>query len=139
MQFLWKKMQKDQKGFTLVELMVVVVILGILATLAVQSIGDSSDKAKISKTKADLRTIASAIEIHKAEIGNYPSSINDLVGDYIKKVPESPVSGQKYAVDVTDGYAVLCDDADDDGTLDSGETIYSWSTPEAFTASSENL
>lgn len=104
MQFFWKKMKKDQKGFTLVELMVVVVILGILATLAVQTLGDKTTDAKLNKAKADLRTIASALELYKIDNGDYPDAdnpdstvLNDtLVPTYLKKIPNGLTYSYKY-------------------------------------------
>lgn len=104
MQFFWKKMKKDQKGFTLVELMVVVVILGILATLAVQTLGDKTTDAKLNKAKADLRTIASALELYKIDNGDYPDADNPsstalnnpLVPTYLKKIPKGLTYSYKY-------------------------------------------
>jgi len=92
-------MRKNQKGFTLVELLVVVVILGILATLAVQTLGDRTKDAEIAKAKADLRTVLSAIELYKLDNAgdNPPNSTvsgettqpdNTFVGTYIKNWPE---------------------------------------------------
>ncbi|QNB48281.1 prepilin-type N-terminal cleavage/methylation domain-containing protein [Thermanaerosceptrum fracticalcis] len=136
--FFWR-MLKNRKGFTLIELMVVVVVLGILATLAVQQLGDQSGKAKISKVKADLKTIASAAEIYKVNTGDYPNSITNLITAYLKKWPESPVAGQSYAWDPTNDVAVLCGDTNGNGALDSGETVYQFTTPESFVCSSANL
>ena len=93
------RMRKNRSGFTLIELMMVVAILGILASLAVASFGDtSSEKAKLGKIKGDLRTIESALTIYKLDKGSEPSTINSLVPDYLKKVPSSPVTGYSYAI-----------------------------------------
>lgn len=93
----FRKLLKDEKGFTLIELMVVVVIIGILAAIAVPAFSDASDKAKVSKAKADLRTIESALEIYYAEHGEYPdadsdNTLPDVLEDdgYIKTIPEDP-------------------------------------------------
>lgn len=95
MQYIWKNMRKDQKGFTLVELLVVVVILGILATLAVQSIGDKRTEAQQAKDQADLRIIISALELYKVDGNPYPttagadstSALSVLEPNYIKELP----------------------------------------------------
>jgi len=96
MQYIWKYMRKDQKGFTLVELLVVVVILGILATLAVQSLGDRAGDARKNKALADLRTLVSALEIYKIDTGGYPvtggtpapaTDLAALTPNYLKSLP----------------------------------------------------
>ncbi len=105
--FFWR-MMRNRKGFTLVELMVVVVILGILASLAVQQFGSHFDSAKLAKVKADLKTIASAGEIYKIVKGSYPTSIDVLENEgYLKKKPLSPVDGTEYAWNTANNVAVL--------------------------------
>lgn len=119
---------KNRKGFTLIELMIVVAILGILSSLAIASFGDSSsDKAKVGKIKGDLRTLVSAAEMYKLDKSSYPASIDALVTDgYIKKVPtglEISSTNYTYAWDAASNAAVLCDDDDTDTVLDEGDTI----------------
>ena len=70
-----------QKGFTLVELLVVIVILGILAAVVVFAVGGSTDKAKQSSCKAEASAAATAIESYRAKTGNYPAAWSDLAGN----------------------------------------------------------
>jgi len=98
MNLVWKRMRKDQKGFTLVELLVVVVILGILATLAVQTIGDKSANARANKELADIRTIQSAVELYFLDKNVYPGEVSELVDDYLRAVPTHP-DGSSYEID----------------------------------------
>jgi general secretion pathway protein G len=63
-----------QSGFTLIEVMVVVVILGILAAIVVPRIMDRPDAARITKAKQDIRAIESALNMYKLDNYQYPST-----------------------------------------------------------------
>ncbi len=89
------KMQRtnNQKGFTLVELMVVVVIIGILVAIAVPIYKNIQETAQANACKASQRTILSVIEVYKADNnGAAPANIKtDLVDKgYLKAVPQCP-------------------------------------------------
>jgi general secretion pathway protein G len=71
-------MKKLQLGFTLVEVMVVVVILGILAAIIVPKIMSRPDEAKIVKAKQDILAIESALQLYKLDNGFYPSTDQGL-------------------------------------------------------------
>ena len=96
-----------QKGFTLIEVMVVVVILGILAAVVVPRIMDNPDKARVTKAKQDIRAIESALNLYRLDNYTYPttdqgiealitppsdlaSSGNYKQGGYIRKLPTDP-------------------------------------------------
>ncbi len=66
--------KRDQRGFTLIEIMVVVVIMGLLATLVTVNLLDNADKAKRVKAKADIKAIESALELYKLDHGTYPTT-----------------------------------------------------------------
>jgi general secretion pathway protein G len=74
---------KDKKkiiryGFTMVELMAVLIILGLLATVVIKNFVGSVDKAKITTTKANLRLLHSAINQFKMDTGRYPTEDEGL-------------------------------------------------------------
>jgi len=69
---------RNQKGFTLVELMVVVVILGILAALVVPTLSGQVDRAKDNRSIADMKTIHNALQLHFADKNQYPENLGAL-------------------------------------------------------------
>ncbi|HNT35221.1 MAG TPA: type II secretion system major pseudopilin GspG [bacterium] len=67
-----------QKGFTLVELMLVVVIIGLLAGLAVPNIMKQLGKAKIGKAQGDITTLDNALSMFAMQVGDYPTTEQGL-------------------------------------------------------------
>ena len=81
-------------GFTLIELMIVVSIIGILATLAVPSYQASVVKAKEAALRQDLSTLRDVLDQHKADQGKYPLSLAALVSaGYLRGMPKDPLTG----------------------------------------------
>ncbi|RMG72188.1 MAG: type II secretion system protein GspG [Nitrospirae bacterium] len=81
---------KGQEGFTLIELMVVVIILGILATFLVPKILSRPEQAKVVKAKNDIKAIESALKMFKLDNGFYPTTEQGLMA-LIKKPDIEPV------------------------------------------------
>ena len=96
---------RHQRGFSLIEIMVVVVILGILAALVVPKIISRPDEARVVKAKQDVMSIQSALDLYKLDNGFYPTTdqgIHALVQrpsngqmpsnwqSYLKSVPKDP-------------------------------------------------
>lgn len=98
---------RRQGGFTLIEIMVVVVILGILAAFVVPNIMGKPDEARIVKAKQDIRALESSLSMYKLDSFYYPSTqqgLDALVtkpsgepeprnypsGGYIKSLPKDP-------------------------------------------------
>lgn len=95
--------RRGEKGFTLVELMVVIVIIGLLATVVLINVLPSQDKAMQTKARADIATLEQAMEMYRLDNFSYPADLNALVqppagadatryrsGGYIKKLPSDP-------------------------------------------------
>ena len=71
---------RSQLGFTLTEIMLVVVIIGILAALVIPKIAGSSERARITAANADINGgIKSALGQYEVDMGNYPRGLQDLI------------------------------------------------------------
>lgn len=95
------------RGFTLIEIMVVVVILGVLSALIVPNIIGRPDEARVTAARAEVQQIGNALELYRLDNGFYPSTDQGLealvvkpggfpepkdwnVDGYLKKLPEDP-------------------------------------------------
>ncbi len=76
-----------QAGFTLIEIMVVIAIIGILATLIVPKIMGRPDEARVTAAKHDLATMSQALKLYRLDIGRYPTTEQGL-----KALVERPTS-----------------------------------------------
>ncbi len=83
----------DIRGFTLLELMIVVAIIGILATLAVPSFYGATGKARETVLRENLFAIRETIDQFYADHARYPASLEELqaVG-YLRRVPDDPIT-----------------------------------------------
>ncbi|KPP82171.1 MAG: type 2a secretion system protein GspG [Oceanicaulis sp. HLUCCA04] len=101
---------RRDSGFTLVEIMVVVVIIGLLATVVVLNVLPSQDRARLEKARADIGRIEQAVEMFRLDMGRYPTTDEGLEvlvdapsdarlaarfpeGGYINRLPEDPWGG----------------------------------------------
>lgn len=83
-------MLRREKGFTLIELMVVILIIAILIAIAVPVFNLAREGAYKRTCQANLRTLESAIQTYNATAEKWPPNINALAPDYVKTVPYCP-------------------------------------------------
>jgi type II secretion system protein G len=72
---------QNRKGLTLIELLIVVIILGALAAIAIPRISTSSRTAKQNACDTNVDTLNTAIEMYKIDNGSYPSALTDVTSD----------------------------------------------------------
>lgn len=87
-----------RKGFTLVEILIVVVILGILAAIVVPQFTRAADEARTGNIATQISTLENQFELFRAREGAYPDLVTDqwatmIADEYIKEAPVNPVDG----------------------------------------------
>lgn len=95
-----EKDKRKNKGFTLLEILIVVAIIGLIASLIVPNIIGRYEKSKEEIAKAQIEMLSSAIEAFKLDVGRYPNSLDELInssepnwrGPYLakKQIPKDP-------------------------------------------------
>ena len=120
-----RRIHKGNSGFTLVELMIVMAIIGVLAVIAIPSYMSALRRAREAVLKEDLHVMRAAIDSYTMDKQKAPQSLDDLIQEgYLKVIPEDPVthSNSTWVTDSSDALHSL--DQTDPGVDDvhSGST-----------------
>jgi prepilin-type N-terminal cleavage/methylation domain-containing protein len=107
-------MKQSQKGFTLVELLVVISIIGLLSTLAVVSLGSARSRARDARRISDIRQIQTALELYFADQGIYP------------------VATPAITLGLDNQTDILTENGFENGSSPTGSTVYMGLVPQNF-------
>ena len=95
----WSIKRRNEEGFTLFELLIVIIILAILAGIVAFSVGTSSANAATSSCQADAKAFGTALEEYKSQVGVYPGEVSLQVTDGSNPSPQPlPNFGQTWSI-----------------------------------------
>ncbi|QOX63040.1 prepilin-type N-terminal cleavage/methylation domain-containing protein [Anoxybacterium hadale] len=106
---------RKKKGFTLIELIAVIAILGILIAVIAPRMTGYTDSAKVSKTKANVKTLVTAIEVYNSTAKDVPVDVDTTVADMIdgEADADTDLDGDTNAIDTLKETAKSISEGDD--------------------------
>lgn len=87
-----RRLQRGQSGFSLIEIMVVIVIIGLLVSIVAPNVLDSAEEARVAKARADFKAIATALKIYRLDNYNYPTGEQGIEA-LVEKPSIDPIPG----------------------------------------------
>lgn len=128
---------KQKNGFTLIELMLVVIIIGVLVAMVMPRLAGRSQEARLAAAKADIfSNISTALDLYELDNGKYPQGLDELLkksegkGPYLKRKPidpwKRPYKYKSPGTHNTEDYDLYS--LGPDGQEGSGDDITNWET-----------
>ncbi len=116
------RMPRNRKGFTLIELMIVIAIIAILAAILVPNFIRARAQGQVTACKSNLKNIGTALEMYSTDSsGRFPTTLTNLTPNYLKNIPTCPSLGSNtYTAGFTaasnpDSYTVVCSGSNHSG------------------------
>jgi prepilin-type N-terminal cleavage/methylation domain-containing protein len=94
---------RSEGGFTLIEVLTVVVIIAVLAAILLATFLRARAQSTVSASKANLRNLAVALETYFTDMDQYPATLDVLVPTYSRAIPDDPCTNGPYEYDVSVG------------------------------------
>jgi prepilin-type N-terminal cleavage/methylation domain-containing protein len=101
-----RALRKNESGFTLTELLIVIVILGILTGVVIIAVGAFDDRGQTAACKSDKKSTEVAVEAYRAKVGKYPDAADSPLrfkqltdGGYLRQAPQT---GAGYTITIDD-------------------------------------
>ena len=132
MNWLNNRIYRKDKGFTLVELMVVIIILAVLTGIAIPSYLALRNRARVQATRSEMQNIATAISVYEADHEAWPAALANLqdddlegTGPYMANVPTADAwgNGYGYATDAPAAGDYTLSSGGPDGAIDGVDDI----------------
>lgn len=114
------KRTKGDKGFTLIELIVVIAVLGVLATLIIPRVVGVKSKAETAAMEANEKIIRNALERYYLDHEKYPDELEDLEGGYLDEIPADFKGDDVYELE-GDGYSLTPNNTEQGDEQNSGD------------------